>query len=433
MLAAGCWWPSGLHSVYQAKAPELAAKSIRDSPPNTCSTSTSLRAREDLLPALGMIRRSARSDRKPRARSITLRASLANVGALARIRGLLTGEQFRQLKPLFVVRRPAQFRARVLPVGRRCFSPASCWSTLWWSLRGFRGDQTLLPAVLLLTGVGPDPHDQPARSGARQPAVRRFRAGRGGRLRAAGRAEPARLRAALRQAELRAAAGQLRALRAAHPVRITARARATPRSTCSDSSRWRSSACCWCFFLAGYFAQPLGRAAARARNAPVGWRALTRRFDIPPLEYTVAGAGVAWRSRWCSSFCKRTWARRWCSPACSWCSTASRAAARWCRWPGWRWCWPGFVVGLRHGRAAHRGRARLHVAFALGQPGPRRRSTGALAVGLRHRRRVRHGHRAGRSATRAGRAHRPDPLGAGRRVGLRRRGRGVRAVRAVIV
>ena len=172
----------------------------------------------------------------------------------------------------------------------------------------------------------------------------------------------------------------------------------------------------------------LGRAAPRARNAAAAGRA------HPPLRYSAgrihaAGAGLAWRSRWLSSSCKRIWGRRWCSPACSWRSTASRAAAPWCRRPAWRWWRPGFVAGYFIGvphtvgervsmwlspwdNLVHGGDQLAHSLWAF--------ATGGV---------VRHGHRAGRSATGAGRAHRPDPFRAGRRVGLPGRGGGVRALR----
>ena len=85
---------------------------------------------------------------------------LPNVGALARLRvteaeihgtrglkslggrrglTLLTGEQFRQLKPLFVVRRPAQFR-RAFFIWVALFFAAFWAVHIWWSARAFPGE-----------------------------------------------------------------------------------------------------------------------------------------------------------------------------------------------------------------------------------------------------------------------------------------------------
>src|SRR5580704_3255073 len=97
----------GLLRVYHVKSAGLAeidqglvSKQLLDL--------NALTAREELLPALSSI--PDQHAREEAARQIYfISGSLGNVGALARIHGLFTGEQFRQLKPLFVVRRPAQF------------------------------------------------------------------------------------------------------------------------------------------------------------------------------------------------------------------------------------------------------------------------------------------------------------------------------------
>ena len=128
-------------------------------------------AREDLLPYLALFTEPA--ERQFVARRIyDASGSLPNVGAIARLRvseaeveaarglksfrgrhALLTGEQFRQLKPLFVVRRPAQFR-RTFFIWVAVFFAAFWAVHLWWSVRAFPGDGTLLPSILLLTGLG---------------------------------------------------------------------------------------------------------------------------------------------------------------------------------------------------------------------------------------------------------------------------------------
>ena len=66
---------------------------------------------------------------------------------------LLTAEQFRALKPLFVVRTPAQWE-RDFRVWAAVFFAAFLLVHLWWTIRGFTGDQFLLPVLLLLSGIG---------------------------------------------------------------------------------------------------------------------------------------------------------------------------------------------------------------------------------------------------------------------------------------
>jgi cell division protein FtsW (lipid II flippase) len=141
----------GLLQVYRAKSADLAAidhglasKQLLDL--------NALTAREDLLPALSSI--PDQHAREEAARQIYYVAGgLGNVGALARIHGLFTGEQFRQLKPLFVVRRPAQFASAFYRWSALYFA-AFLLVHLFWSWRGFRGDQFLLPVAMLLSGAG---------------------------------------------------------------------------------------------------------------------------------------------------------------------------------------------------------------------------------------------------------------------------------------
>ena len=111
-----------------------------------------LGAREELIPALTPFFPNSR-ERDAAARDIYyLTGSLPNVGGIAH-KKLLTSEQFRQLKPLMVVRQPAQFqRAFYLWCG--IFFGAFWGVHVWWSLRGFRGDQLLLPALVALSGIG---------------------------------------------------------------------------------------------------------------------------------------------------------------------------------------------------------------------------------------------------------------------------------------
>jgi cell division protein FtsW (lipid II flippase) len=135
-----------------------------------------LGAREELLPFLGIIAEPAQRQFVAR-RIYDASGGLPNVGALARLRvteaeiqgtrglkalssrgggrgiTLLSGEQFRQLKPLFVTRRPAQFR-RAFIIWAAIFFAAFWAVHLWWSVRSFQGDTALLPGILMLTGIG---------------------------------------------------------------------------------------------------------------------------------------------------------------------------------------------------------------------------------------------------------------------------------------
>src|ERR1017187_8678097 len=109
LLLAGALVALGLHLVYQAKATGLA-EAAQGLAARRLLNLNELSAREDLLPALGMIA-DAPARREGARQTYSASGSLANVGALARIRGLLTTDQFRQLKPLFVVRRPERFES----------------------------------------------------------------------------------------------------------------------------------------------------------------------------------------------------------------------------------------------------------------------------------------------------------------------------------
>jgi cell division protein FtsI/penicillin-binding protein 2/cell division protein FtsW (lipid II flippase) len=111
-----------------------------------------LGTREELLPALTPLFPKMK-DRDAAARGIYyLGGGLSNVGAIARQK-LLTGEEFRLLKPLFVVRQPSQFQ-RTYYIWIALFFASFLLVHVFWSLRGFAGDQTLLPAMLLLSGIG---------------------------------------------------------------------------------------------------------------------------------------------------------------------------------------------------------------------------------------------------------------------------------------
>jgi cell division protein FtsW (lipid II flippase) len=183
VVAAGLLIGAGLYLVYQAKAQGfaeirqgVAVKQILDL--------NDLSARDDLLPVLTMF--PDLPERQFVARKIYyISGGLANVGALARIRvpeseirrtrgltgfrerleklpppgdrerslPLLTSEQFRLLKPHFIVRRPEVFE-RDLLLWAGLYFAAFLAVAIWWRIGGFRGDRAMLIPIFLLTGAG---------------------------------------------------------------------------------------------------------------------------------------------------------------------------------------------------------------------------------------------------------------------------------------
>jgi len=151
MLAGMLLIAAGLSLVYRAKTHDfaeidrgLAAKQLIDL--------NQLGQREDLLPALSMVSDARRRAEAAR-RIYYLSGGLSNVGAIARQRDLLTPAEFRAFKPLAVVRTPAQFR-RAFYLWSAVFFAAFLLAHAWLSLRGLRGDQSLVPVLLALCGIG---------------------------------------------------------------------------------------------------------------------------------------------------------------------------------------------------------------------------------------------------------------------------------------
>ena len=66
---------------------------------------------------------------------------------------LLTSQQYATLKPSLIVRRPAEFRLRFL-LWSAVFFLSFAAVHLIWRARGFAGDNTLLPIVFVLCGIG---------------------------------------------------------------------------------------------------------------------------------------------------------------------------------------------------------------------------------------------------------------------------------------
>ncbi len=151
LLAGIAFTAAGLYLVYHAKTHDFAdiEKGLAS---RQILNLNQLSAREDLLPALSIIPDARR--RADAARRIYyLSGGLSNVGAIARQHDLLSTSEFRAFKPLAVVRSPAQFR-RSFWLWTVVFFAAFLLAHAWLCLRGFRGDQAILPITLLLTGIG---------------------------------------------------------------------------------------------------------------------------------------------------------------------------------------------------------------------------------------------------------------------------------------
>ncbi|MFB3825260.1 MAG: FtsW/RodA/SpoVE family cell cycle protein [Bryobacteraceae bacterium] len=176
MLAISAMLAAGLALVYRAKT-NAFAQVEQGLQTGSIVNLNELGSREQLLPYLTVFPEQA--ERQFAARQIYYSSGgLRNVGAIARLRvtadqarrtrglsslvkrmgpadsiPLLTGEQFRLLKPAFVVRRPGQF-TRAFATWTAVFFAALWLVHVYWSVRGVRGDLTLLPAAMLLSGVG---------------------------------------------------------------------------------------------------------------------------------------------------------------------------------------------------------------------------------------------------------------------------------------
>jgi cell division protein FtsW (lipid II flippase) len=170
ILGASALVAGGLYLVFQSRQPALAAT---PAPLNL----NALNAREDLLPVLTPVITETALRAFAAEKIYYATGSLPNVGALARLRiradelaarnlkplrdrlgdrpsaPLLTSDQFRQLKPLLAVRTANQFR-RAFLLWCALFFAAFLGAHIFLSVRGFTGDESLLPATLLLSGIG---------------------------------------------------------------------------------------------------------------------------------------------------------------------------------------------------------------------------------------------------------------------------------------
>uniref|UniRef100_Q01PJ1 Penicillin-binding protein, transpeptidase n=1 Tax=Solibacter usitatus (strain Ellin6076) TaxID=234267 RepID=Q01PJ1_SOLUE len=282
LLAASLLVGAGLYQVHQAKSQGLgdvdaglAAKRLLNL--------NDLGTREELLPALSPLFPKMR-ERDTAAREIYyLTGSLGNVGAIAQ-KKLLTGEQFRQLKPLFVVRKPAQFQ-RAFYMWCGIFLGAFWLAHLWWGVRGFRGDQTFLPALLALSGIGlilMVSLRDPVRDNL---LIVDF---------AQGAAAGVVLLAALSGLDYQRLTGKLSfvpllvsfALSVLLVVFGTGPGVSDAKVNLFGFQPVELIRVLLVFFLAGYFAQRWD-VLRHARETRPGLAALTRKFDIPPVEYTL--------------------------------------------------------------------------------------------------------------------------------------------------
>ena len=212
-----------------------------------------------------------------------------------------------------MVRRPAQFqRAFYLWCG--IFFGAFWLVHLFWSLRGFQGDQMFLPVLMALSGIG-----LILMVSLRDPV-------RDNMLFvdfAQGAAAGAVLLAVLSGFNYERLTGKLSF------VPLLASFALSVLLVLFGSGPGTSDAkvnlfgfqpveiirVLLVFFLAGYFARCWDVLRhAREKRPRAGRAYLAHRYPAGGVH--PARAGLRGRSRWRSSFCKRIWARRWCSPAC---------------------------------------------------------------------------------------------------------------------
>ena len=304
MLGASAFIAGGLYLVYQSRQPMIAAT---PAPLNL----NALNAREDLLPVLTPIIPETALRAFAAEKIYYATGSLSNVGALARLRiradelaarnlkplrdrlgdrpsaPLLTADQFRQLKPLLAVRTADRFR-RTFILWCALFFAAFFAAHIFLSVRGFTGDQSLLPATLLLCGIGlilmvslRDPlRDNLLFADFAQGAVM-------GCV----------LLAVLATLDFRRLFGKLSFVPLIASFVLSALLIAFGSGPGTSDAKVNLLGfqpveiirLLLVFFLAGYFANTWD-VLRHARETRPSLAALTRRFDIPPVEYTLPAA-----------------------------------------------------------------------------------------------------------------------------------------------
>ncbi len=158
LVAASLLIATGLYLVYGAKAHDLAEEEKQTLNLNELTSA------QQLLPYLSAI--TAPSDQDAIANGIydarRRGEQFGNVGAIARLRGtraghiesrLLTSSEFAELKPHLRVRNASAYRGSLL-LWIVAFFLAFYAAHGAWRVRGFAGDNLLLPLILALSGSG---------------------------------------------------------------------------------------------------------------------------------------------------------------------------------------------------------------------------------------------------------------------------------------
>jgi cell division protein FtsI/penicillin-binding protein 2/cell division protein FtsW (lipid II flippase) len=146
LMCASLLVAAGLLMAYAAKSQSFAATDLLNL--NTVGSA------DELLPLLESF--PDRTERQSVADGafefLQRKRPLANVGALAPLR---RSQKFplARLKPLLIVRTPAEFRKEFVAAAVIYFA-AFYFVALVWSLGRFGGDRALLPAIHLLSGIG---------------------------------------------------------------------------------------------------------------------------------------------------------------------------------------------------------------------------------------------------------------------------------------
>ena len=389
MLCASLLVALSLAHAYIAKTqdfPQLREKLDRGELVNL----NAIHGADSLMPVLEVIPEADRASVAGQVSAFVERSRpVANVGALARLRSL-KDEKARLLpmgvvKPLLVVRTPREY-LRAFLIWTIIFFAAFYLVHAVWRWARFRGDPAILPALHLLTGLG-----LTLMVSLRDPLRDTLEFSKfawGSALGCLLLLLP--LLRAVRLSAVRATGATRRCSPHSHSSACCWRSApdrraTTPRSTSARSSRWSSIKILLVLFLAGYFTRHWERlrdlrekrlvpASCLARPAAVGacrcrccarWRSALVMFfvlkDLGPALVTffvfLAMFAVA-RGR------------------------AGLALA------GHRCCMVGGVaLGLSHAAQPHTVVDRIHMwLVAVGQRRARRRSAGARAVGIRHRR-----------------------------------------------
>ncbi len=157
LIGASAFILAGLFLVVSAKTQDFKAAEARLQDRSLLNLNT-VTEEDQLLPHLQMVPDGERQQAAQATFEFLQRhRPLANVGSLARVR-LGTGKNrsalpMSRMKPLLVVRTPSEF-LRIAAFWIMAYLAAFWAVHLAWRARRFRGDPAILPALLLLTGLG---------------------------------------------------------------------------------------------------------------------------------------------------------------------------------------------------------------------------------------------------------------------------------------